>query len=415
MPRSAAKRHPNGEKKQSAMRRRIRVPHVLLLIDTAGGCGRGMIQGISRYALENGPWSIQLAMLRALDSPPPPWLKDWRGDGIICRTVNKKLMKMLWTGKLPVVELHGRPEIGLIQVQFDILEVARMTLDHFLNCGLAHFGYFSFGESWAVKINREPFCDLLKERGYDCHCYQPPASNRVAPAWRESQRPGLIRWLRSLPRPMGIFTPGDLHSMLLLDLCREIGIHVPEEIAILGLGNDVLICETVRPTLSSVDIDVRRVGYEAAALLDRLMAGKKEKDIICVPPSHIAIRQSTDVIAVEDADVAEALRFIRQFACKGIEVSDVVEEVGLSRRTLELRFGRYLGRSPKAEISRVQIEHAKTLLTRTDQTSESIARRSGFSSLEYFTTAFHRIVGMKPQAYRKLRRISCDFGADAEN
>jgi LacI family transcriptional regulator len=413
MSRSAKKPRPNAKKRPSA-RKRGRVPHVLLLIDTAGGCGRGMIEGISRYVLDNGPWSIQLAMLRALDSPPPPWLKDWRGDGVICRTVNKKLMNMLWSGRLPVVELHGRPEIGLVQVQFDTREVARMTLDHFLNCGLAHFGYFSFGESWAVKINRDPFYSLLREQGYDCRCYQPPASHRVAPAWRESQRPGVIRWLRSLPRPIGVFTPGDLHSMLLLDLCREIGIHVPEEVAILGLGNDVLICETVRPTLSSVDIDVRRVGYEAAALLDRLMAGKKEKDVIVVPPSHIAVRQSTDMIAVDDADVAAALRFIRQFACRGLSVSDVVEQVGLSRRTLELRFDQYLGRSPKAEISRVQIEHAKMLLARTDQTSESIARRSGFSSLEYFATAFHRIVGMKPQAYRKLRRISCDFVTASE-
>jgi LacI family transcriptional regulator len=309
-----------------------------------------------------------------------------------------------------LVELHGYPNIGFVQVQTDFQKEARMAVEHFFDNGLRHFAFFSFGSAWIVKFHHEAFVQAVNNLGYDCHCYQPPPSNGCSPVWHESERPGVIRWLRSLPRPIGIFTPGDVHAMLLSDLCRTIDIPVPEEMAILGLGNDSLICQTVHPTLSSIDLAVQRVGYEAASQLDRMMAGKKDTDIIYVEPSHVAIRQSTDVIAVDDADVAQALHYIRQWACKGIEVSDVVERVGLSRRTLEMRFNRLLGRSPKAEISRIRIEHAKMLLVQTDQTSKRIARNSGFSSLEYFTTAFHRIVGVKPQVYRRMRRIACDFG-----
>jgi LacI family transcriptional regulator len=390
------------------------IPHILLLIDTASAYGRGVVRGIGRYAQEHGPWSIQFEY-RALDTLPPRWLKQWPGDGIISRTVNLKQLRMLWNTKLPLVELYSHAKIGVPQVRTDLEAEGRMVIEHFLNCGLRNFAFFTYGDAWWINTHRDNFREMLAKRGYECHCYRPPASNRSVPAWDEKQRPGLIRWLRSLPRPIGIFTPGDIHSSRLLDMCRELNIAVPEEMAILGRCNDSVICETVRPTLSSVDDDARRVGFEAAKLLDRMMAGKPSKDVVYVPPSHVVVRQSTDLVAIEDADVAQAVRFIREFACTGIDVTRVAEAVGVSRRGLERRFREHLGRTPKAEIMRVRMEHVKMLMLETDQTSESIARHSGFSSLEYFTKVFRRMMGMKPQAYRKMRRISRDLrGADVD-
>jgi LacI family transcriptional regulator len=394
------------KKNRSLMPRHRHIPHVLLFIDTASSLGRGFIRGIGRYAQEHGPWSIQFIMYRALDSLPPQWLKEWRGDGIISRTANENLARMLRNTKIPVVELHGHPKISVPHVKIDVESEVRMVVEHFLNCGLQQFAFFSFGDAWSVRPHVEIFCRSLKEQGYGCHRYQPPASNRIMPMWHESQRPGLVKWLRSLPRPIGIFTPGDIHSMLLLDMCREIDISVPEEMAILGLGNDPVICETVRPTLSSVDLDAPRIGYEAAELLTQIMAGKKTKEVILVPPSHVAIRQSTDLVAIEDADVAQAVRMIREFACQGIDVSQISNEIGVSRRALERRFRHYLGRSPKAEIMRIRLVQAKSLMAETDKTSESVARNSGFSSLAYFHKAFLREVGMRPQAFRKKQRIA---------
>lgn len=403
---SETQRRP--KKKRSAMPRHRRLPRVLLLIDTAGAFGRGIVEGIGRYAQENGPWLIQY-QYRALDSLPPQWLKEWRGDGIISRTVNSKQAKSLQATKLPLVELLGGPKLGVTNVKGDEFLDGRMAADHFLDCGLRQFAYFSYVEAWWNDLLRDAFRKVLADRGYDCHIYHPMTRQRNVSVWHEGQRPGLIKWLRSLPRPIGIYTPSDLHSVCLLDMCMELNIAVPEEIAILGRGNDAVICDTVHPTLSSLDLNSPRVGYEAAGMLDRMMAGKPVEDVVRIPPSHVVVRQSTDLIAIEDADVAQAVRYIRQFACKGIDVARVVEEVGLSRRTLEMRFCRCLGRSPKAEILRVQIEHAKMLLARTDNTSESIARKCGFSSLEYFTTAFRRMVGMKPQVYRKRRVLPHDL------
>jgi LacI family transcriptional regulator len=389
-------------------------PRVLLLVDTAAPFGRAVIRGVGRYALENGPWSIQF-VYRVLDSLPPQWLKQWKGDGIISRTVNLKQAKMLWRTKLPVVELHSHPKVTTSQIRVDVDKVGRMAVDHFLNCGLRQFGFFSYGEAWWIRSFREAFSQIVADRGYDCHCYLPPPSEPSVPTWRESQRPGLVKWLRSLPRPIGVFTAGDIHSAFLLDICRDLNIRMPEDLAILGMGNDSVICETVRPTLSSLDVDGRRVGYEAAKLLDLMMAGRPSKDIIYVPPSHVVTRQSTDLVAIEDADVAQAVRVIRESACTGIDVAGVAERVGLSRRSLERRFRQFLGRTPKAEIMRVQIEHAKRLMVQTDQTTVSIARKSGFSSLGHFTKAFRRIVGVKSQAYRKKQRSSRNLGEAVED
>jgi LacI family transcriptional regulator len=161
----------------------------------------------------------------------------------------------------------------------------------------------------------------------------------------------------------------------------------------------------VRPTISSIDLDARRVGYEAARILEQKMAGKKAKETIVIPPSQVVVRQSTDLMAIEDADVVQAIRFIRNYACAGITVPRVAEEVGLSRRALERRFIRHLGRSPKAEIMRIRIERARMLLTQTDMFRENIAQICGFTFPAYFSRVFHSIVGMTPNAYRRSRRI----------
>jgi LacI family transcriptional regulator len=411
MTRKKPKKHE--EKGGSAHAPLGRIPHVLLLIDTSGALGRSVVRGVGRYALEHGPWSIRF-VYRSLDSLPPEWLKEWKGDGIISRTITSKQAKILRETKLPVVELHGDTKNSLTQIHVDVITEATLAVEHFLNCGLRNFAFFCYGNAWWMDYHRDAFRQVVKDRGFDFHDYSPPPSSRSVPTWRESQQAGLIEWLRGLPRPIGIFSPGDIHSAFLMDVCREIDIPVPEEMAILGAGNDTVICETVRPTLSSVDLDARRMGFEAAKLLDQMMTGKTTKDIILVPSSHVAVRQSTDLMAIEDADVAQAMRMIREYACKGIDIGRVAEEIGLSRRALERRFLKQVGRTPKGEIMRVRIEHAKTLMAQTDQSSESIARKSGFSTLEYFTQVFRRHVGMKPQAYRKMRRISRDLGKNGE-
>jgi LacI family transcriptional regulator len=386
------------------LRARHRMPRVLLLIDTAGSYGRGVVEGIGRFALENGPWSIQFEY-RALDSQPPEWLSEWAGDGIIARTNNAAQSRMLSAMKCPVVELFSDA-----QVRLDLAAEGNMVIEHFLNCGLRHFGYFTYGEVQWIKTHRDAFIKALEERKYMCHGFAAPVSRRSMPVWRDNQRSSVLRWIRSLPRHIGIYTPSDLHAVRILDACHEAKISVPDEIAILGRGNDPVVCETVRPTLSSVDPDSRRIGYEAAKMLAEKMAGKSVPDEVLIPPNRVAARQSTDFIVVEDADVAQAVQFIRHNACQGIDVLRVAEEVGISRRALELKFRQLMGRAPKSEIRRVRIEHAKMLLARTETTINAVAHKSGFPSSNYFARAFFRDVGQMPNAYRKTQRLCRDPG-----
>jgi LacI family transcriptional regulator len=399
---------PRNRGKRRSPRPRLRgIPRILVLVETSRAYGRGIVEGIARYARENGPWSIQFEE-RGLESSPPEWLKEWRGEGIIVRTINWKLEKLLRATNLPLVELHGDPKIGVAQVRTDGMVGGRMVVEHFLNCGLRHFAFFAYGEAWFIKTHRETFCKALEEKGYECHIYHSASSERIMPVWHERQRPRLIRWLRTLPRPIGIYCAGDLHAARLLDVCRDLNIAVPEEMAVMGVGNDPVICDSVFPTLSSLDLDARRVGYKAASLLDQKMTGKEPKDTIYVPPSQVVVRQSTDLMVIEDADVAHAMRFIREYACAGIDVPRVAEEVGVSESVLERRFRQYLERSPKAEIMRIRIERSKMLLAETDKNSKRIAHQCGFNSLAYFTYAFRSKVGMTPNAYRRMRRVSRD-------
>ncbi|MBN2580711.1 MAG: substrate-binding domain-containing protein [Pirellulales bacterium] len=394
----------------SRLRQTLHTPHVLLLIETSRAYGRGIVEGIARYSLENGPWSIQFED-RGLDPLPPAWLKEWRGQGIIARSVNKKLAQLLWSTRLPLVELHGDRQIGTAEVTCDDAAMGRMAVEHLFSCGLRQFAFFTYGEAWWTETHRGGFTKALRERGYGCHIYQPPRTpERAVPVWHERQRPRLIKWVRSLPRPIGVYTAGDIHAVRLLDVCRELNLAVPEEIAILSIGNDPVICETVRPTLSSLDLDARRIGYEAAKLLDRKMAGNQPRGVVYSPPSHVAVRQSTNLMIIPDADVVQAMRLIREYACKGLDVSHLAKTIGLSRRVLERRFQEHLQRTPKKEIIRVRIERAKTLLAQTDKLVEQIARLSGFTSVVYFSKAFRREMGMTPRAYRRKRRISRDWG-----
>jgi LacI family transcriptional regulator len=341
---------------------------------------------------------------RALDSQPPKWLKNWRGDGIITRTTNAQVAKILHAKRLPLVEMLGSPKFGVAQVRGDFDLIAKMAAEHLIGCGLRQFAYFMTEQTFFSKDHCDAFRNYLKSRGFDCHVYEAPPVKTVVEDWDEHMRPSVLKWLRSLPRPIGVYTNGNTPALRILDFCRELDVAVPEEIAILGNSNDPVICETLRPTISSLDLDAKRIGYEAARLLARKMSGEKVTETILVPPSHIAIRQSTDLMVVEDADVAQAMRFIREYACSGIDVALVAETVGVSLSSLERRFQKNMGRTPKSEIVRIQIEHAKKLLSQTDRDCASIAKKCGFNSQAYFTIAFRREVGMTPNAYRRMDR-----------
>jgi LacI family transcriptional regulator len=214
-------------------------------------------------------------------------------------------------------------------------------------------------------------------------------------------------WLKQLPKPVGLMGCYDIRAREVLDACMLAGLAVPDEVAVIGVDNDDLICELAEPRLSSVIPNAHRTGYEAAALLERMLAGERvPPGAYLIPPVGIVTRHSTDMLAVDDPHVAAALRFIRERACDGINVEDVVAAVPLSRRVLETRFKQLTSRTPHAEIQRVQIDRVKQLLTETELTLEAAAHRCGFRHSEYMSVVFKRITGMTPGRFRETSRAS---------
>jgi LacI family transcriptional regulator len=394
--------HDNRRNGDPALPPRLRSPKVMLLIDTSSVYGRELVEGIGRYAAEHGPWSIYHNDRGLFD--PLPSLKKWDGEGIMARSVRKSDLKRLLATGLPVVELFADFALSPPAVCPNDEIIGKLAVDHFLDRGLQNVAYFACEWSWWSDTRRKAFRRVLKlsGRAYNYAELFPPfrSKKRI----NENQ---LICWLEALPKPCGVLAADDEYGIQITNACRRCGIAIPTQIAVLGVDNDPVICSVSFPPLSSIELNGRRVGYEAAALLAGMMAGNPPpKKTILVEPGQVITRESTDIMAVDDADVAQAIRLIREHACRGLKAAEVAKAVGLSRRALQQRFQRVLQRTPKAELMQVQMDRAKMLLCQTDMSVEKIARQSGFTTFEYFVRAFRREMGVTPRRYRKTSRVA---------
>jgi LacI family transcriptional regulator len=381
-------------------------PHVALLIESSRGYGRGLLHGIAEYIRVHGPWSIYLQRHHLYDAPPA-WLKDWRGDGIIARVENKRIAQAILDRCVPAVDLRGRIVTpGIPAILTDDEMGARMVAEHLLERGFRHFAYCGYvGTSYSDERSRV-FCRVVQKAGFTCYTYEPPRHLRRRNP-EKTEEEGLIyekdvaQWLLKLPKPVGLMACNDARGQQVLNACREVGIVVPDELAVVGVDNDVVVCELCDPPLSSLVPNTRKIGYEAAALLERMIAGEPPPEApIFITPRGIVTRRSSDVLAIEDRDMATAVRFIREHACAGIKVEDVLARVPLSSSGLERLFKRVLGRTPKAEIIRVQLERVKQLLAETDLPLKDIAAKAGFSHIEYLCVVFKSKTGQTPGQYR---------------
>jgi LacI family transcriptional regulator len=385
------------------VKRTIRTrPKVALLIETSNAYARGVLEGIVSYLRENRAWSIYLAEHGRGDRTPA-WLANWRGDGIIARIENRHIAGALAKMSLPVVDVSAARLLPLLPwVETDDAEYAHLAAEHLLERGFQHFGYCGDDRFNWSKWRSEHFSRMIRERGCACSIYEPSESSRSN---AESQVEDIADWVRRLPKPVGVMACYDLRGQQVLDACRRGNIAVPDEVAVIGVDNDELLCSLSDPPLSSIIPNTRRTGYEAAALLDQMMAGKKIRSLTrLIPPLGVATRQSTDVLAVEDRNIVQAVRYIREHACDGITIKDVLRVAPQSRRVLESRFKKLIGRTPHEEILRVQFNRVKQLLTETDLALPLIAERAGFEHAEYLSVAFKREFGMPPSAYRKVNR-----------
>jgi LacI family transcriptional regulator len=378
---------------------------VAVLVESSRAYGRGLLEGIARYVSLYDHWSLYFQPSGTNDHPPT-WLSKWKGNGIIARINDRRTADVVKSTGLPAVDLRGLfPQLGYPYVGPDCREVARMSYSHFRDRGFRNIA--------ACMLLRDAYpgvhwcCEHLKEiaaaDGRPCEVFSPQAKSRGELTW-EQEQDQFVRWLRTLPKPIAVLTFNDECGFQLLDACRRAQLRVPEEVAVLGAGNDTVLCDLTSPPLSSIETMPARIGYEAAAMLDRMMASPRKavkKTSVVFPPTGVVVRQSSGVTAISDRLVADAVHFIRKQACKPITVEDVLRHVPLSRSVLDLRFKAVLKRTPKAEILRVQLENARRLLAGTNLSLQEIAGQCGFSSAKYLGDAFVRVVGVRPGTYRR--------------
>jgi LacI family transcriptional regulator len=383
-----------------------RHPQVALLIETSNAYARGLLEGVTAYLREHRPWSIYISEHGRGDSVPH-WLQGWKGDGIIARIENRNIARAVGERKLPTVDLSAARLLpGVPWAETDDAAIARFGFEHLIERGFRHLGFCGLTDyNWSI-WRCEHFKKLAKDAGRECSVHMTPARGGRAADWSIDQD-DLARWLGGLPKPVGVLACFDIRGRQVLDACRSAGLRVPDDVAVLGVDNDPVLCELADPPLSSVAPDTGRTGYVAAELLDRMMSGLDvPAEAHLISPVGVVARRSTDALAIEDADVSAAVRFIREHACDGIGIERVLETVPLSRRALETRFRKLLGRTPHEEIVRVQVERARELLTQTDLPLKSIGKRLGIPHPEYFNVVFKRVTGQTPGAYRREHRKS---------
>lgn len=379
-------------------------PAVALLIETSNAYARELLRGIRNYVREHGPWSIYLGEHRR-GEPTPAWLARWHGDGVIARIETKEIARALARLKLPTVDVSAARFVQSVPyAETDDTAIARVAIEHLAQRGFRDLAFCGDARFRWSNNREQAFREITADRKLGCHILPKGRHRENEPSW-EQERKRLAVWLKSLPRPVGIMAAYDIRGRQVLDVCRELGIHVPDQAAVIGVDNDELLCDFASPPLSSVRPNAVRTGYEAAALLARMMRGERIKaEAILIEPLEVITRGSTDTLAIDDADISAALRFIREHALRGVSVRDVLEHVPLSRRILEGRFKQLIGRTPHEEIERVKIEQVKRLLVDTDLTLAAIAHRCGYNHVEYMCVAFKRAVGVPPGKHRGEQR-----------
>ena len=386
------------------MPRRLSTRHIAVIIDAARPYDRKIIGGVAAYTQEVGNWGLYVEE-DPLEKLPD--LRTWHGDGIIANLDDRRVAKAVYGLEVPLVGVGGGygwydPASRIPYVATDNPKIARLAVEHFLERGYRRLAFCGYPRT---RINRwseergKAFRALAREHGCPCAVYI--GRRETTRRWQSLQRE-MMDWLRRLEKPVAVLGCNDSRARHVLEACRGLRLRIPEDVAVLGVDNDEMICELASPPLSSIEQGARRIGYQAAAILDKLIGGKKPAELrSVVEPEGIATRRSSDSLAIADPDISTAVHFIRNHAIEGIGVDDVAAAAGMSRSSMTRRFKDVMGCSILAEIDRVRMRHAQKLLATTDLPLKRVAALSGFRYLPYFSRWFQQLTGQTPHEFRR--------------
>ena len=383
-----------------------RLHRVALIYDARLAYDLKVMTGVAAYLREHAGWNVYIEE-NSLKDQRLPELRAWKGDGIIADFDDPRVATAVRESKLPAVAFGSGygwydPDSRIPYFFTNNEAISRMAADHLLDRGFRRFAYCGYPRTpingWAEE-REHAFVKCIRARGFPCGVYR--GRHKTSREWASLQS-SLCAWLASLVQPVGLMAANDNRARQVLEACRAAGLRVPEEVAVIGVDNDEMLCQLSSPLLSSIEQGARRIGYEAGVLLDSIMSGRKPRQRrFIVDPEGVITRHSTDILALEDPKIAKAIAFVWVHACDGINAQDVVDAVAVSRSGLEGRFKRVVGRSVYAEIHRVRLERARQLVSNTNRSLKQIAADTGFRSLQHMTTLFGRAFGHPPAAYRQ--------------
>ncbi|MDX2050915.1 MAG: substrate-binding domain-containing protein [Polyangiaceae bacterium] len=370
-----------------------------LCLDFYSGYDDGLLRGIGAYARPHKTWTFDhafptLAGVRGLLAQRP--------RGVIIRTADAELLKLLRQATVRVVNISNQPKVpGVAQVSNDNRAIGAMAAEHLLRRGHTRFAYYALLPA-RVDERLRGFQEHLRLADRDCDVFL-GGPDDVEPEALEAYERELNLWLQKLVLPVAIFCDGDRFAWMITERCRRLGLRVPEQVAILGVDNVASMCALADPPLSSVQTASERIGYEAAQALEQMLSDKVPNSLsIQVPPVRVAGRRSTDGVTVEDPWVHAALEHMRSHLIDTQGIDWLSDKIGCSRRTLERRFRESLGYSPADAWARFRLEEAERLLADTELSLTAVAERCGFHVPKQMASVFRRMLGYGPRDFRKL-------------
>ncbi len=381
---------------------------VALILDMNLPYQRKIVRGVASYARESGNWDVYV---EADPLAKIPDLCKWHGHGIITTFTERRIAENLRRVNVPVVGVEGGygwydPKSGIPYYATDDDAIARMAADHLLSQGYTRLAYVGMPRSryylWSETRARS-FKQRAREVKTPCSLY---AGRHLSTRnWNELQL-DLKEWLRSLKKPVGIMAANDARAMHVLKACFAMGIRVPEDVAVIGVDNDELMCELTEPAISSIEQGAWNVGYHAAELLNRLMSGKKVLRVVNhVPPERVVCRGSTDYLAIKDPEVAAAVRFIRKNAGEHLRVSHVLDMASVSHTTLGERFKKTMHRTIHEEIQEAKLARARQLIMAGNLALKQVAAEAGFAHVQHMTNLFRKRLGQTPSEFQRSFRL----------
>ena len=392
-------------------------PNILVSVDKSKSAERKMLRGLTKYAQLNGPWRLFVEIngpwglftqdpfrvnIQTKFSKEVLLQSANRIDGVFVHAKNLKIGQEIIKMGIPAVVIPiEKPIPGIPNTldQWDLL--GKIAAEHFIDRGFKNFGYAGIEGIWWSQNRFESFRKNINQAGFEVDYYQVPKLSRLT-NWETEERL-MSKWVKRLPKPVALLAWNDDFGEHLIKAANIARVIIPDEVAVLGIDDDEIVCDLCIPQLSSISQDYEKIGYEIGQLLDQLMRGQKwNGQNLCVVPTHVTTRQSTDVLAIEDSELATAINYIREESKKRkISVGDVVYATNLSRRALENHFSKELNCSINKKIRYYRVKHLARVLVETDFPIVRIASDMGFSDTKNISSYFQKEMGLTPQAYRK--------------